>query len=121
MLGDFLRDISRRGHENRDRSGADRLEVLIYQAVEGGATTVTAARERIEPHLRVKDSSNPWLQMTPQADSSPEAKRMQKRSCLRAVFVRSREAGDPGKVRGQVKAEDFGFPTSTDSSGPETT
>ena len=44
---------------------------------------------------------------------------MQRRSCLRAVFVRSREAGDPGKVRGQVKAEDFGFPTSTDSSGPE--
>jgi hypothetical protein len=119
LLGEFLRDVVRRGHEIRDPTGSHRLQALICQAVEGGATTIAGILERIEPHLRVNDSSKHVTKNDPVGrliarDNADEGKKRLK-DRIRKIVKRMRR--DPGKVRGQVKAKDFGFPTSTDSSG----
>ena len=102
-----------------NRTGLHRLEALICQAVEGGATTATEILERIEPHLRVKDSSKPVVTNDPLsiAIARDEADEGKKRFKDRIRKIVERMKRDPGKVRSQVKAEHFGFPTSTDNSG----
>ena len=117
LLGEFLRDVVRRGHENRDPTGLHRLKALICQAVEGGATTVSEILERIEPHLRAKHSSKPVTTDDPVstaiARDKADAERKRLKDRIRKIVERMKR--DPGKVWRQVKAEDFGFPTSTDS------
>ena len=100
------------GDENRDPTGPHRLKALISQAVAGGATTVSEILERIEPHLRVKDSSKPVATNDPVsrviARDKADAERKRLKDRIRKIVERMKR--DPGKVRGQVKAEDFGFP-----------
>jgi hypothetical protein len=119
LLGEFLKDIVRRGSENRDLASRRQIEALICQAVAGGATTISEILERIEPHLRVKDSSEPVATHDPLsrlvARGEADAERKLLKDRIRKIVERMRR--DQGKVRGKVKAEDFGFPTSTDSSG----
>ena len=92
LLGEFLRDVVRRGHENRDPTGLHRLEALICQAVEGGATTATEILERIEPHLRVKDSSKPVATNDPVsraiARDKADAKRNRLKDRIRKIVER---------------------------------
>ena len=96
-----------------------RLEALICQAVEGGATTATEILEPIEPQLRVRDSSKPVATNDPVSGAIARDKAVAARKRLKDRIRRivERMKRDPGKVRGQVKAEHFGFPTSTDNSG----
>jgi len=116
LLGDFLRDIARRGNENRDRSSPHRLQALICRAVTSGDVSASEIQRRIEPYLRVNDLPKPpatgdLSKLTARDKADEERKRLKDR--IRKIVARMRR--DPGKVRGQVKAEDFGFSTSTDS------
>jgi len=67
--------------------------------------------------LRAKHSSKPAITddsvSTAIARDKADAERKRLKDRIRKIVERMKR--DPGKVRGRVKAEDFGFPTSIDS------
>jgi hypothetical protein len=105
LLSEFLGDIVRRGRENRDANGLHRLEALVRRAVEAGAVTPSEILERIEPSLPGRNS--PKRGVVAQHVVDAEKQRFIDR--IRKILKRMRQ--HPGKVRAEVKAEVFGFPT----------
>ena len=111
LLIDFLKEIVRRGLENRDPTGFLRRKILICQAAAGGASTAAEIRERVEPLLRVRERLEPSTPDDPSAKPIAQAKAEDERirfaGVIQKTFERMRK--NPGKVRGKAKVENFGF------------
>ena len=101
VIGRFFGDIVRRGHENRDAKGPHRLEVLVCRAVAAGGNTERDL-ERIKQGRSGGNSRNRVVRRQ-------EMKKQRFIDRIRKILKRMRQ--HPGKVRAEVKAEVFGFPT----------